>query len=206
MKFSLPKLNYNYSDLEPYIDALTMEIHYTKHHQAYISKLNVALESIAKIDDTTTIEEIISNLNKLPENIRNTVRNNGGGHFNHSFFFDTLKPSVQASESFLEKIKEEIGTFEDLIDQIKSVGLNRFGSGWVWLIITSEGKLKVVSTANQDNPLMDLVSDDVKGIPLLGIDVWEHAYYLKYQNKRDEYLDNILRIIDWGKVESRISQ
>ncbi len=192
--YILPKLDYNYDSLEPYIDAKTMEIHYTKHHQAYINNLNQAIKGTdaEKLD----LEEILQNVSKYPS----TVRNNGGGHWNHTFFWKLLKINNGRlpSGKLLDQINKDFGSFDKFKDEFTKAALSRFGSGWAWLII-SNGKLKVTSTPNQDNPLMDIAEE--KGIPILGLDVWEHAYYLKYQNRRNEYVANFWNIINWEFVE-----
>lgn len=191
----LPELNYQYKDLEPFIDAMTMEIHYSKHHQAYVNNLNKALENTeaAKL----SIEDLMLNVSKYGP----AVRNNGGGHYNHSLYWSILSPKPQNAPSgrLSEMIIETFGSVEELKKQMNQAGASRFGSGWAWLVLTKDMKLVVSSTPNQDNPLMDVA--EVRGIPLIGIDVWEHAYYLKYQNKRPDYLDAIWNIIDWKKVE-----
>jgi len=192
--YILPKLDYNYDSLEPYIDAKTMEIHHTKHHQAYINNLNQAIKGTdaEKLD----LEEILRNVSKYPT----TVRNNGGGHWNHTFFWKLLKINNGRlpSGKLLDQINKDFGSFDKFKDEFTKAALSRFGSGWAWLII-SNGKLKVTSTPNQDNPLMDIAEE--KGIPILGLDVWEHAYYLKYQNRRNEYVANFWNIINWEFVE-----
>jgi Fe-Mn family superoxide dismutase len=201
MAFTLPKLNYAFDALEPTIDAMTMEIHYSKHHQTYVDKLN---EAIAKHQDLEgkTIEELLSSINGLPEDIRTAVRNNGGGHFNHSLFWELLTPEKQGSEDMpklSQAIAESFGDFAKFQEAFKAAALGRFGSGWVWLIQTPDLKLQIISTANQDNPLMDIA--EVKGKPILALDVWEHAYYLKHQNKRADYVDGFWNIINWVMVE-----
>ncbi|MEM4638104.1 MAG: superoxide dismutase [Candidatus Woesearchaeota archaeon] len=193
MKHVLPKLEYEYNALEPHIDAKTMEIHYTKHHQAYIDKLNAALEKYPELQEKP-VEELLKNLNNIPEDIRMTVRNHGGGHYNHSIFWKLLKKNVKMSEKINVAIDESFGSYENFKKAFTEAALNRFGSGWAWLVL-NKGKLEVVSTANQDNPISD------EKIPILGIDVWEHAYYLKYQNKRAEYIENFFHIINWEFVD-----
>jgi superoxide dismutase, Fe-Mn family len=191
----LPELNYKYSEMEPYIDAMTMEIHYTKHHQAYVTNLNKAIENTDQA--SLKIEELMLNISKYSP----AVRNNGGGHYNHTLFWNILSPAAKKSPEgeLLTKINETFGSLEELKKQLNQAGATRFGSGWAWLVLTKEGKLVVSSTPNQDNPLMDVA--EVRGIPILGIDVWEHAYYLKYQNKRPDYLEAIWQVLDWSKVE-----
>jgi len=193
MKHALPKLDYAYDTLEPYIDAKTMEIHYTKHHQAYIDKLNAALEKYPELLEKP-VEELLKNLNNVPEDIRMAVRNHGGGHYNHSIFWKLLKKNVKMSEKINVAIDESFGSFENFKKAFTDAALNRFGSGWAWLVM-NKGKLEVLSTANQDTPISD------GKIPILGIDVWEHAYYLKYQNKRAEYIENFFHIINWEFVD-----
>ena len=193
MKYILPKLPYDYDALESWIDAKTMEIHYTKHHQAYIDKLNVALEKYPELGKKD-IREILMHLDKVPEEIRAVVRNNGGGHWNHSFFWEILSGKKQDVEGeVIEKIEEDFDSFDGFKTKFKEAALGRLGSGWVWLILNN-GKLEIVSTPNQDNPLME----GKKAI--LGLDVWEHAYYLKYQNKRGDYVDAFWNVVNWKKV------
>lgn len=191
----LPTLNYKYADLEPHIDAMTMEIHYTKHHQAYVTNLNKAIEGtdLVKLD----IKELMLDISKYSP----AVRNNGGGHFNHTLFWNILSPNAKKSPEgeLLKKINETFGSLDELKKQLNQAGATRFGSGWAWLVLTKDGKLVVSSSPNQDNPLMDVA--DVRGFPILGIDLWEHAYYLKYQNKRPDYLEAIWNVLDWKKVE-----
>lgn len=196
MPFELPQLPYSYDALEPFIDAQTMEIHHTKHHQTYINNLNNALASYGDLQDKS-IEELITNINTLPTEIQTSVRNNGGGHYNHSFFWGIMTPNYSKPESFIfSAIEKQFGSFETFKEQFKSSALARFGSGWAWLTLES-GDLKIVSTPNQDNPKMENPSCLV----LLGLDVWEHAYYLKYQNKRADYIDEWWNIVNWKKVD-----
>lgn len=197
MSFTLPDLNYSFDALEPYIDAKTMEIHHDKHHAAYVEKLNDALkgyEDLQKMD----IVELISNLDKVPEDIRTTVRNNGGGHANHSFFWDILSPrgGGEPSGDLADAINQTFGSFEDFKGKFKEAAIGRFGSGWAWLCY-KDGKLNICSTPNQDSTVMDGQNNP----PLLGLDVWEHAYYLKYQNKRPDYVDAWWNVIDWKQAE-----
>ena len=194
--FKLPDLDYSFDGLEPHIDAKTMEIHHDKHHAAYVEKLNDALkghDDLAKMD----IVELITNLDKVPEDIRTAVRNNGGGHANHSFFWTIMSPegSGEPTGGLAEAIKQEFGSFTDFKAKFKEAALGRFGSGWAWLCYY-DGKLHVCSMPNQDSPVMD----DKSHAPVLGLDVWEHAYYLKYQNKRPDYLKAIWNVINWNKV------
>lgn len=194
---TLPALPYAFNALEPYIDEATMRIHYEKHHQAYINNLNKAIEGTdaAKL----TIEQILENISSYSD----AVRNNAGGHYNHSLFWSILTPkkNTQPSAHLQKAIDAQFGNLEELKKKITEQGMARFGSGWVWLIVNKDKKLEVISTPNQDNPLMDIAA--VKGFPILGIDVWEHAYYLKYQNKRNDYLAQIWNIINWEEVSKR---
>jgi superoxide dismutase len=199
--YSLPKLEYAYDALEPHLDAATMEIHHTKHHQAYINNLNKALAS-AKIEAMP-----IENLLIAAERRGATIRNNGGGHYNHSLFWSILSPEADRTPN--GKLNEEINKTFTSLDSLKKLmnaaAVSRFGSGWAWLYVTPEQKLAVTSSPNQDNPLMD-ASKDARGIPILGIDVWEHAYYLKYQNKRADYLTAIWQVIDWDAIDGLYSE
>ena len=194
MAFTLPALPYATDALEPHIDKLTMEIHHGKHHQAYVTNLNKALEG--KPDADFSIEEIITNISKYPP----AVRNNGGGHYNHTLFWTLLSPNGggEPTGDLAAAITSTFGSFADFKTKVSEAGATRFGSGWAWLIVTPDKKLAVTSTPNQDNPLMDIA--EVKGTPILGIDVWEHAYYLKYQNRRPDYLAAIWNVINWEKV------
>ncbi len=194
----LPALSFAYDALEPHIDARTMEIHYTKHHAGYVRKLNAAIADDPELESFSA-EELITGLNRLPESIRTSVRNNGGGHVNHTLFWDILTPGGAWPDEgpFSDAISASFGSMDPMLEQIKAAGLGVFGSGWVWLVRNRDGSLSIETTPNQDNPLM-------KGRhPVFGIDVWEHAYYLKYQNRRAEYLDNILKVVDWRSVDRR---
>jgi superoxide dismutase, Fe-Mn family len=197
MAFQLPQMGYNYSALEPHIDALTMEIHYTKHHQAYVNNLNSAISGGEW--ENKSLEELLSNVSKLPA----AVRNNGGGHFNHTLFWKILSPNAGGTPSgdLLDALNRHFGSFEKFKEMLTNAAITRFGSGWAWLVKVGD-ELKVTSTPNQDNPLMD--NAEVKGIPLLGVDVWEHAYYLKYQNRRNEYLAAFWNVVNWNEVEKRL--
>ncbi|MBS4035589.1 MAG: superoxide dismutase [Ignavibacterium sp.] len=198
-KFELPKLPYEYDALEPYIDKMTMEIHHTKHHNAYVTNLNKAVEGTEM--EGKSLEELIANISKYPM----AVRNNGGGHWNHAMFWTIMKKDGggEPTGALGDAIKSEFGSFADFRTKFNNAGATRFGSGWAWLVV-SGGKLVVTSTPNQDNPLMDVV--DVKGTPILGLDVWEHAYYLKYQNKRPEYMENWWNVVNWDKVSELYSK
>jgi Fe-Mn family superoxide dismutase len=194
--FSLPKLPYTYDALEPNFDTLTMEIHHSRHHQAYVTNLNKAITDTPA--EKLSLDVIIKNISKYPV----AVRNNGGGHWNHSFFWNILTPTSQKpSEKILKLINRDFGSFEKFQTEFNTAATTRFGSGWAWVIVQNK-KLKICSTANQDNPLMDIA--EVKGKPILGIDVWEHAYYLKYQNKRADYIKAFWNLINWKEVESLI--
>ncbi len=195
MAFTLPALPYATDALEPHIDKLTMEIHHGKHHQAYVTNLNKALEGKPEADHS--IDDIIKNISKFPP----AVRNNGGGHYNHSLFWTLLSPNGggEPTGALADAIKSTFGSFAELKTKMSDAGATRFGSGWAWLIVGADKKLAVISTPTQDNQLMDL-PEITKGTPILGIDVWEHAYYLKYQNRRPDYLAAIWNVINWGHV------
>jgi len=193
MAYEVPALPYAYDALEPHIDEQTMRIHHDKHHQAYVDKANAALEGTEWAD--ADVEEVLKNLDKLPADIQGPVRNNAGGHANHSFFWEILGPDGggEPTGELADAINAAFGSFADFQNEFKNAGVNRFGSGWAWLVLDG-GELKVVSTPNQDSPISD------GQVPLLGVDVWEHAYYLKYQNKRPDYLDAFWNVVNWDKV------
>ena len=195
-KYTLPPLPYPYDALEPYIDAETMEIHHTKHHQAYVDKLNAALEKYPELFEKS-LEELLKNVNQVPEDIRQAVINHGGGHHNHSLFWMIMSPNAggEPSGTLPKEINQVFGSFEKFKEQFTNAALGIFGSGWAWLDIY-EGKLRVCTTRNQDSLLME------NKIPILGIDVWEHSYYLKYQNRRNEYIEAWWNIVNWKGVES----
>ncbi len=194
MVFELQKLLYSYDSLEPYIDKETMEIHYTKHHQSYVNKLNKALEGHEELQGKSA-EELLKNLKGVSEEIRIAVKNNAGGHLNHSFFWTILKKDVQPSGEIFEAIKKDFESYENFKEQFKQASVTQFGSGWAWLVLNPQGnKLEILKTRDHENPITE------NKIPLLVIDVWEHAYYLKYQNRRPEYIDAFLNIINWEKV------
>ena len=195
MAHTLPALPYPLDALEPHIDAKTMEIHHGKHHQAYVDNLTKAIQGKINLE-TKSVEELISNLSAVPEDIRTTVRNNGGGHANHSLFWKIIGPKSggEPTGELAEAIKKELGGFAGFKEKFETAAKTRFGSGWVWLSADKSSKLEVFSTPNQDNPLMD------GKIPLLGLDVWEHAYYLKYQNRRPEYITAFWNVINWNAV------
>ena len=197
-KHQLPALPYSIDYLEPYIDSKTMEIHHDKHHAGYVAKLNAALESHSDLQ-SKSVEELIAGLNSLPESIRTAVRNNGGGHLNHSIFWPSLKKGVQPGGKVLDAINRELGGLSSFKNNFSDAAASRFGSGWAWLVV-SGGKLEILSTANQDNPLTD------GKVPVLGLDVWEHAYYLKYQNRRPDYIEAFFNIINWDQVNENYAK
>lgn len=196
MAFELPNLSYSYDALEPYIDARTMEIHHSKHHAAYTNNFNTAIKDTGLAD--LSIEELFKNVSKYPV----AIRNNGGGYFNHSLFWKFMSPGGggQPTGALMEAINQSFGNFEKFRKEFSTAAATRFGSGWAWLIKTGSG-LVVASTPNQDNPLMDIA--EVKGTPILCLDVWEHAYYLKYQNRRPEYIEAFWNVINWEEVSNR---
>jgi Fe-Mn family superoxide dismutase len=198
-KFELPKLPYAYDALEPYIDKMTMEIHYTKHHNGYVTNLNKAVEGTEY--EGKTLEELFKSISKAPA----AIRNNGGGHWNHSLFWTLMKKGGGGNPTgkLSDAINSAFGNFDEFKSKFSTAAATRFGSGWAWLVVQN-GKLAITSTPNQDNPLMDLA--EVKGQPILGLDVWEHAYYLKYQNRRPEYIENWWNVINWDKVSELFSK
>jgi Fe-Mn family superoxide dismutase len=200
MTFELPSLPYAYGALEPSIDAMTMEIHHSKHHNAYVSNLNTALEKYPELTGKS-LEELVSDLASVPEDIRTAVRNNGGGHFNHSLFWTVMSPDGggQPSGTLATAIGAAFGNFDSFKDTFAKAAATRFGSGWAWLGL-KDGKLNVLSMPNQDVPMMEGLS------PILGIDVWEHAYYLKYQNRRPEYISNWWNVVNWDEVARRFAE
>lgn len=195
MPHQLPKLPYGYDALEPHIDARTMEIHYTKHHQTYINNLNAALEKHPELADKS-VEALLKDLNAIPEDIRTAVRNNGGGHANHSLFWTIMGPKGggEPSGELAEAIKSTLGGFDSFKDQFSKAAAGRFGSGWAWLSVDGKGKISVTSTPNQDSPLSEGLT------PILGLDVWEHAYYLHYQNRRPDYIAAWWNVVNWKQV------
>jgi superoxide dismutase, Fe-Mn family len=203
MPFELPPLPYPSDSLEPNIDKATMEIHHGGHHKAYVDNLNKAVTGTPL--ETKTIDEIVTGIASVPENVRGPVRNNGGGHWNHSFFWKLLsgKGGGAPSGKLGDAINSTFGSFDAFKEKFEAAGIGRFGSGWAWLV-SNNGKLEIVSTANQDNPLMGKAISGAEGKPLLGVDVWEHAYYLKYQNKRAAYLKAIWNVIDWNAVAKNL--
>jgi Fe-Mn family superoxide dismutase len=199
MAFELPKLPYDYKALEPHIDAQTMEIHHSKHHNAYVTNLNKALEGGDFANKS--LEELMAMISKLPA----AVRNNGGGHYNHSMFWQVMKPNGggKPTGAVAQGIDQAFGNFDTFKEKFNAAAATRFGSGWAWLIVKPDGKLDVCSTPNQDNPLMDIA--EVKGTPILGLDVWEHAYYLKYQNRRPDYCGAWWNVVNWDEVNKRLA-
>jgi Fe-Mn family superoxide dismutase len=198
MPFELPPLPYDYAALEPYIDEQTMHLHHDKHHQAYVTNLNNALQGQSQFENLP-IEDLIRRINEVPENIRTAVRNNGGGHVNHTMFWEIMTPggAKEPTGELASSINQTFGSFDAFKTAVNDAGTKRFGSGWAWLVVAQGGALQVLSTANQDSPLMD------GQYPVLGNDVWEHAYYLKYQNRRPEYLAAWWNVVNWDEVAKR---
>ncbi len=195
MTHKLPELGYEYDALEPHFDKETMEIHHTKHHQAYIDKLNAALEGKDDLKDKD-VDELIKDLGSVPEDIRTAVQNNGGGHSNHSFFWKLLKKDTSAGGKEIQKaLHDKFGSYEKFEEAFTEAAMGRFGSGWAWVVVDEKGEIEIMSTGNQDSPL----SEGKK--PVIGIDVWEHAYYLKYQNKRPDYIKAFLEVLNWEQAE-----
>ncbi|MDA2938249.1 superoxide dismutase [Acidobacteria bacterium AH-259-A15] len=201
MSFSLPDLLYATDALEPHIDRTTMEIHHDRHHGTYVANLNKAIDSAPELEGKSLEELLADNCAAVPENIRTVVRNNGGGHSNHSLFWQIMGPDQggEPAGNLAQAINSTFGGFEQFKEKISAAAIGRFGSGWAWLVKNSSGNLEVLSTANQDSPLM------VGQIPILGLDVWEHAYYLKYQNRRAEYVNNWWSVVNWNAAEQRFS-
>ena len=199
MAYTLPALPYAFDALEPFIDAKTMEIHYSKHHQGYVNNLNAALEKEPSV--TADLETLLKDLDSIPESIRTAVRNNGGGHFNHAFFWPQLKVNHQEAPvgNLSAALTQIFGSYDGFKEAFAKAAATRFGSGWAWLIKNNQGALEVVSTPNQDTPL-------TLGTPLLGLDVWEHAYYLNYQNRRPDYIQAFFSIVDWDLIEERFNK
>ncbi|MHB0863187.1 superoxide dismutase [Paenibacillus sp. SEL3] len=198
MAFQLPELPYAKDALEPHIDAQTMEIHHDRHHNTYVTNLNAALESAPELQ-SKSLEDLISNLDSVPESIRTAVRNNGGGHHNHSLFWEVIGPNGggQPTDAIAEAINNELGGYDKFKEDFTKAATTRFGSGWAWLVVGKDGKLAITSTPNQDSPLFEGLT------PVLGLDVWEHAYYLKYQNKRPDYISAFYNVINWDEVNKR---
>lgn len=199
--YSLPKLPYTYNALEPHIDKLTMEIHHSKHHQGYVTNLNKGIQTLDSnlVDKAKNLNSIFENMKLFPE----VIRNNAGGHYNHSLFWNIMKPngSGEPKGALAEAIKTTFGSFENFKNQFSEAAAKRFGSGWAWLVVAN-GKLEITSTPNQDNPLMNLPTIVSKGKPILALDVWEHAYYLKNQNRRADYIASFWNVVNWEAVES----
>jgi Fe-Mn family superoxide dismutase len=200
MAFTVPPLPYAFDALEPYIDKQTMEIHHDKHHGAYVTNLNKALESAPDLQNKTVEELLANNCAIVPENIRTAVRNNGGGHINHSMFWQIMAPKAGGNPSgnVAQAINSAFGSFDQFKEKMNAAGVGRFGSGWAWLV-KSGGKVEIISTANQDSPVME------GKFPVMGVDVWEHAYYLKYQNRRPEYLGAWWNVVNWPEIEKRFN-
>jgi Fe-Mn family superoxide dismutase len=200
MAFELAPLPYAKEALEPHFDALTMEIHHGRHHKAYVDNLNKAIAGNVALE-SKSVEAIIKDLSLVPDAIKGPVRNNGGGHWNHTFFWNILAPNAGGAPTgkLADDIKTTFGSFDDFKAKLENAGLTRFGSGWAWLVVNN-GKLEIVSTPNQDNPLMGKAVAGCEGKPILGVDVWEHAYYLKYQNKRADYLKAFWNVVNWNAV------
>lgn len=201
MSYTLPQLPYAYDALEPHFDTQTMTIHHQRHHQAYVDNLNKAIAGTEA--ENKGLEDILKEVSKYSP----AARNNGGGHYNHSLFWKILSgsPKTAPTGKLADEINKTFGSLDELKAQVKQAGLGQFGSGWAWLVVKADGSLAVVATPNQDNPLMD-VNPDKKGSPILGVDVWEHAYYLKYQNKRADYLDAFWSVLDWSAVEKNYEE
>ena len=199
MAHSLPPLPYDYSALEPHIDAQTMTLHHDKHHAAYVNNLNAALEKHPQLA-SKSVEDLLRDINSVPEEIRATVRNNGGGHMNHSMFWQIMAPKAGGNPSgnVAQAINSTFGSFDQFKEKMNAAGVGRFGSGWAWLV-KSGGKVEIISTANQDSPVMEAK------FPVMGVDVWEHAYYLKYQNRRPEYLGAWWNVVNWPEIEKRFN-
>ena len=202
MAFELPPLPYDYSALEPHIDTQTMQLHHDKHHQAYVTNLNNALQGLSQFDGVS-IEDLMRRINEVPENVRTAVRNNGGGHSNHTFFWKTIGPGKGGAPKgkLAEAITSTWGSFDKFKEEFGKAAATRFGSGWAWLVVTGDKKLAIGSTANQDSPLMGKAVAGIEGKPVIGLDVWEHAYYLKYQNRRPDYISAFWNVVDWDAAE-----
>ncbi|HEU4565650.1 MAG TPA: superoxide dismutase [Gemmatimonadaceae bacterium] len=201
MTFTLPPLPYDYSALEPHIDARTMEIHHTKHHQAYVNNLNAALEKAPELQGKS-LDELMRDISSVPESVRTAVRNNGGGHWNHSMFWQIMAPNAggEPGGNIGDAIRESFGDFAKFREQFNAAAMGRFGSGWAWLIADRGGRLSIESTPNQDTPLMDGKT------AVMGVDVWEHAYYLKYQNRRADYVAAWWNVVNWPEIEKRLGR
>jgi len=197
MVHELPKLEFEYDSLEPYMDSKTVEIHYSKHHQTYVNKLNDAIKDYPKLQDKSA-EELLKNLDSIPTKIRQAVINHGGGHFNHTFFWSILKKEIKPSGEILTEIEKKFGSFDSFKEEFSKTSATVFGSGWAWLVLNENKELEIMQTKNQDSPISQGKT------PLLVIDIWEHAYYLKYQNKRPEFIEAFFNLIDWDKVNENL--
>ncbi|MBJ2118227.1 MULTISPECIES: superoxide dismutase [Mn] [Proteus] len=202
MSYTLPALPYAYDALEPHFDERTMEIHHTKHHQTYVNNTNTALEKLPELAGLE-IDELVKNLHKVSADQRTFLRNNAGGHSNHSLFWKGLKLGTQLQGSLKEAIERDFGSVEAFKELFEKAAASRFGSGWAWLVLKDDGKLAVVSTANQDSPLMGEELAGASGYPIIGLDVWEHAYYLKYQNRRPDYIKAFWSVVNWDEAQKR---
>ena len=205
MAYELPPLPYDYTALEPHIDEQTMRLHHDKHHATYVTNVNNAIQGTQF--ESMSIEELVKNLDQVPQDKRTAVRNNGGGHINHSLFWEIMGPNGggEPTGAVAQAIQQAFGSFDAMKEEVNKAGAGRFGSGWAWVIVGNDGKLAVTSTPNQDSPLMTSVVD-TPGTPILGVDVWEHAYYLKYQNKRPDYLSAWWNTVNWNAVNDRLQQ
>ncbi|MGP1605538.1 MAG: superoxide dismutase [Mn] [Moraxella sp.] len=204
MSYTLPELGYSYDALEPHFDKETMEIHHSRHHQAYVNNANAALANLPEWADKSA-EELIANLDKIPEASRTALRNNAGGHVNHSLFWTVLKTGTTLGGTLKDAIVRDFGSVEAFQEQFEKAAATRFGSGWAWLVKQGD-KLAVVSTANQDSPLMGVAVASCEGTPIIGLDVWEHAYYLKYQNKRPDYIKAFWSVVNWDEAQRRFDE
>jgi superoxide dismutase len=204
MSYTLPELGYSYDALEPHFDKETMEIHHSRHHQAYVNNANAALANLPEWADKSA-EELIANLDKIPEASRTALRNNAGGHANHSLFWTVLKTGTTLGGTLKDAIIRDFGSVEAFQEQFEKAAATRFGSGWAWLVKQGD-KLAVVSTANQDSPLMGVAGAGCEGTPIIGLDVWEHAYYLKYQNKRPDYIKAFWNVVNWDEAQRRFDE
>ncbi|ANC40303.1 superoxide dismutase [Hafnia alvei] len=205
MSYTLPSLPYAYDALEPHFDKQTMEIHHSKHHQAYVNNANAALESLPEFAKLTA-EELIAQLDKVPAEKRTALRNNAGGHANHSFFWKGLKLGTELKGDLKVAIERDFGSVDKFKEEFEKAAATRFGSGWAWLVLKADGKLAVVSTANQDSPLMGEAVSGASGYPIAGLDVWEHAYYLKYQNRRPDYIKAFWSVVNWDEAAKRFTE
>ncbi|AUQ23637.1 superoxide dismutase [Mn] [Dickeya zeae] len=205
MSYSLPSLPYAYDALEPHFDAQTMEIHHSKHHQAYVNNANAALESLPEFASLSA-EELITKLDQLPADKKGPLRNNAGGHANHSLFWKGLKLGTTLEGELKAAIERDFGSIDEFKTKFEQAAATRFGSGWAWLVLKDDGKLAVVSTANQDSPLMGEAISGASGYPLIALDVWEHAYYLKYQNRRPDYIKAFWNVVNWDEAAKRFAE